>query len=335
MTNGQNTQMVPVPQAGELAAHGFSESSVERQGDLAVRAMAKQAEAQIQARYVMAMQHPRDIMQARERLLKDCARPAFAEKAIYHKPIGDGIEGPSIRLAEAAARAMTNILTDVSAVYDDAQKRIVRVQASDLEANITYTKDVTVNKTVERSKAIEGRKILAQRINSKGRQVFVLEATDDEILDRENALASKAMRTCLLRLVPGDILEEALQKCYATQENKDAEDPDAARKAMADAFGNLGVTVEQIVAYLGHGLDATTTKETRELRGIYNAIKDGEATWAEAIAAKGGEAKTAEPATDAKPAGDAPKGQQTLGDVATKAKAERTAKGKAEPGSEG
>lgn len=313
------TGIVKVPQPGEIATQDFGSSVLERMGDLSVRAMAKQAEAQVQARYIMAMQNRRDIMKARAALLKDCERPFFAEKAIYRKPIGEGIEGPSIRLAEAAARAMSNVLTDVSSIYDDDKKRIVRVMASDLESNVTYTKDVTVNKTVERSKPVEGRKIISQRINSRGKPVFVIEATDDEILDREGALASKAMRTCLLRLIPGDILEEAVQKCYETMANKDAQDPDAARKKLADAFGGLGVTVDQITAYLGHPIDQMNPKELRELRGIYTAIKDGEATWAEAIAEKTSdkpqESKTPAPEATAKPT--------NLDEVAAKSKEAR------------
>lgn len=322
MITEQNKQaLVPVPQPGEISASSFGETSLERQGDLSVRAMAKQAEAQVQARYIMAMQNRRDIMRARAALLKDCERPFFAEKAIYRKPIGEGIEGPSIRLAEAAARAMSNVLTDVSSIYDDDKKRIVRVMASDLESNVTYTKDVTVNKTVERAKPMEGRKIISQRVNSRGKPVFVIEATDDEILDREGALASKAMRTCLLRLIPGDILEEAVQKCYETMANKDAQDPDAARKKLADAFGGLGVTVDQITAYLGHPVDQTNPKELRELRGIYTAIKDGEATWAEAISEKTSD-KPQEPKTPAPEAAPAAK-PTNLDEVASKSKEAR------------
>lgn len=334
--NTNNTQLVPVPGPGEVAQASFGETAMERQCDLAVRAMAKQAESQIQARYIMAERKPRDVMQARERILRDCQRPAFAKKAIYHKPIGQGVEGPSIRLAEALARAMTNILTDVSAIYDDPQKRIVRVVASDLESNITFTKDVTVNKTVERSKPIEGRKIVSQRVNSKGYPVFVLEATDDEILDRENALASKAMRTCLLRLIPGDVLEEAMDRCYQTQATKDAEDPDATRKAMVDAFGGINVSVEQLAAYLGHPLEQTVPKEMQVLRGIFNAIKDGEATWAEAIASRdggtNGNGKSESSAQQEPSKADAPKGQTTLGDVAARSKAGREKGKERQPG---
>jgi len=324
------TEMVRVPNAGEIARQDFGGTGLERKAETASTALAEQAKAAVQARYIMAMQRPRDLFQVREKLLADCKRPLFAEKAIYNKPIGKGIEGPSIRMAEAASRAMTNVFTDVFAIYDDASKRIVRVCASDLEANVTYTKDVTVNKTIERSSKLEGRKILSERINSKGNPVYVFEATDDEILDRENALASKAMRTCLLRLVPGDILEEAIAACYATMENKDAADPAAARKGMCDSFAGIGITVAALVEYLGHTIELTTTAEMKTLRGIFNALKDGETTWPQVLEAKSGKITEAPktPAPEIKPAS---KGQTTLSDVAAASKAKR--EGKPEPGS--
>jgi hypothetical protein len=323
------TDMVRVPNAGELARQDFGGSSLEHRAETASTALAEQAKAAVQARYIMAMQRPRDLFQVREKLLADCKRPLFAEKAIYNKPIGKGVEGPSIRMAEAASRAMTNVFTDVFAVYDDSSKRIVRVCASDLEANVTYTKDVTVNKTIERRAQLEGRRILSQRINSKGDTTYTFEATDDEILDRENALASKAMRTCLLRLVPGDILEEAIAACYATMENKDAADPAAARKGMCDSFADMGVPVAALVEYLGHTIELTTAAEMKTLRGLFNALKDGETTWAQAIEAKGNKPSEKTPAPETKTAVK----PQTLGDAAAQSRAKR--EGKAEPGSAG
>jgi len=323
------TEMVRVPNAGEIARQEFGASGLEHRAETASTALAEQAKAAVQARYVMALQRPRDLFQVREKLLADCKRPLFAEKAIYNKPIGKGVEGPSIRMAEAASRAMTNVFTDVFAIYDDSSKRIVRVCASDLEANVTYTKDVTVNKTIERRAQLEGRKILSQRINSKGDTTYTFEATDDEILDRENALASKAMRTCLLRLVPGDILEEAIAACYATMENKDAADPAAARKGMCDAFADMGVPVAALVEYLGHTIELTTAAEMKTLRGLFNALKDGETTWAQAIEAKGNKPAEKTPAPEVK-TGAKP---QTLGDAAAASKAKR--EGKPEPGSAG
>lgn len=265
------------------ATQGFGEQSIAHVPETSSTALAEQAKAAVQARWIMAMQRPRDLMQARQRLLDDCARPAFADAAIYRKPVGEGVEGPSIRMAEAAARAMRNIYCEVAAIYDDAQKRIVRVSATDLEANLTYPMDVTIAKTIERSRMMEGRKILATRKNSKGKDVFIIEATDEEILDKERAIASKAMRTCLLRLIPGDLLEEAVERCYATRRGEIAKDPAQARKKMVDAFAVLGITATQIAEYLAHPVDITTPDELDTLRSLYAALKDKETTWAEVM----------------------------------------------------
>lgn len=305
-------QLVKVPSAGEVATTGFDGMTIERAGETAARAMAKQAEAAIQARYVMAMQRPRDIMAARTRLLKDCERPVFAEKAIYHKPVGKGLEGPSIRMAEAATRALTNTMTSATAVYDDSEKRVIRVMSIDLENNSSFEKDITIPKTVERSSG-NGREVVSVRTNKSGNTTYTVKATEDEILNTENRLISIAMRGCMLRLVPGDILEEAIQECYATMAKKDAQDPDAALKKLADSFAGIGVTPDQLSQYLGHPLAQVQAKELTTLRGIYTAIKDGEASWAEVLAAKDAEKKP-EPKAEEKP-GDKPK---TLTDVAKK-----------------
>lgn len=271
---------------GQRATEGFGESALVRVAETSSIALAEQAKAAVQARYIMAMQRPRDLQVARQKLLADCKRPRFAETAIYNKPVGDGVEGPSIRMAEAAARALGNIFAEVSAIYDDAQKRIVRVSATDLEANVTYPKDVTIEKTIERSRQMPGRKILGTRKNSKGYDVFIIEATSEEILDKENALCSKALRTCLLRIVPGDILEEAIEQCYATRNGEISADPAAARKRMVDAFNSYNISAAQLAEYFGHSVDSVTNEEMAGAKSLLAALKDKETTWAEVMDAK-------------------------------------------------
>ena len=65
----------------------------------AALAMAAQQKA-VEARYKMALARPRDLDAVRQNMLKDARRPSFASVAIYHKPIGKGVEGPSIRLSK-------------------------------------------------------------------------------------------------------------------------------------------------------------------------------------------------------------------------------------------
>jgi len=324
--SGNKVITVPAPKAGEVARQSFGASELDRRAETASSALAAQASAAVQARYVMALQRPRDLLKVRATLLLDCRRPGFAEKAIYNKPVGDGIEGPSIRLAEAAARAMTNMFTDVFAVYDDDKKRIVRVSASDLESNITYTKDVTIEKTMERSKLRDGQTALSSRVNSRGYPVFLVAATDDDILNKENALASKAMRTCLLRLVPGDILDEAMDQARLTMESKIKEDPDFEKKRMCDAFLDVGVTIDQLKEYLGHPIETTTAPEIARMKKLFMAIKDGEASWAEAVEqkiAKGEATARPNPVTANVGVPPAAKGKSNVNDLAAQAKAKR------------
>jgi hypothetical protein len=247
-------------------------------GETAVSAVAAQVVASVQARYTVAIARPRNLDQVRVSLLNECRRPGFARVAIYNKPIGQGVTGPSIRFAEAALRCLGNVLPEVITVFDDADKRIVRVSVTDLEGNVTYSKDVTVTKTVERANA-KGQEVVGQRVNSRGSTVYIVRASDDDCLNKENALVSKALRTVALRLIPGDILDEALDTVEETLRSKAAEDPAGERKRMVDAFASIGVNPTMLVAHLRHPLEQITPAELSKLRGVYLAIKDGEATW--------------------------------------------------------
>ena len=242
-------------------------------------AMAAQQKAVVEARYKMALARPRDIDTVRQNMLKDARRPSFAAVAIYHKPVGKGVEGPSIRFVEAAIRNMTNILTETSTISEDDERRVIRVAVSDLETNTYFSQDVTVTKTVERSKLPQGEKPLRVRTNSRGQMVYILHGTDDDILNKQNALISKAVRTLGLRLIPGDLVDEALFYVRQTMAKQDAQDPDTAKNRIIDAFSQLGVNVESLKEYLGHELSSIDPNELQTLRALYSAIKDGETSW--------------------------------------------------------
>lgn len=281
-----NNETAIVPRAGDGMTQTFGGQSIERAHETQSSAMAAHAKATIEARHIMALRFPRDMDTVRRRLLKECQRPSFAACAIYHKPIGKGVEGLSIRFAEAAARAMTNINCESFVVYDDEQKRIVQVQVTDLEANLPWSKGVVIGKTVERNKLADGQRALGRRKNSKGYDVFIVEATDDDILNKQNAIESKAFRTGILRVLPGDLQDECIQAIRATQLDADAADPDAARRVLADSFDAMGVSPIDLAAYLGHDLGKSTPAELGELRAVWSALNDGEATWPEALAHK-------------------------------------------------
>ena len=254
--------------------------------ETASSATAAKMKAIVQARYEVAFFRPRDMDSVREKMLKECRRPSFAEVARYNKPIGKGVVGPSIRFAEMAVRCMSNIVVETTTVYDDREKRIVNVSVTDLEGNVPYAQDVTISKAVERRKVKEGDVVLRQRTNSYGDTVYLLEATDDEILNQQNALISKAIRTLGLRLIPGDIVDECMDMVVDTQRNKDATDPDAAKRKLFDSFVSVGVSVDDLKKYLGHSGETLNPKELAGLRGIFSAIREGETTWREVMDGK-------------------------------------------------
>lgn len=289
-------------------------------------AVAAQAKASVEARYTMALHRPRDMFQVRERLLNECKRPGFAHVARYSKPVGgQRIEGPSVRFAEAALRCLGNVLPETSVVYDDAEKRILRVAVTDLEANLTYSEDVTIEKTVERRRVKEGQEIVRQRRNSSGDITYIVRATEDDLLNKQNALKSKALRTLALRILPGDLLDEAMEQVQRTQRDADARDPAAARKSLVDAFSRIGVSTTQLAAYLGHPVDAITLDEMQELRALGAAMKDNETTWGAAMEAKHGKAE--QPST---------RGVQALKEKIAKKHAEpQTVEVEPEPGTNG
>lgn len=260
---------------GDLTAPAVAMSSAET----AAVAMATQQKAIVEARYKMALARPRDLDLVRQKMLKDASRPSFANVAIYHKPVGNGIEGPSIRFVESAIRNMTNILTETSTVSEDDERRVIRVAVSDLETNTYFSQDVTVTKTVERRKLPQGEKPIRVRANSNGQPIYILHATDDEILNKQNALISKAVRTLGLRLIPGDLVDEALWEIKKTMAQQDRQDPDAAKHRIIDAFAQLGVSVEALKEFVGHELSALTPNEIQLLRTTYTSIKDGETSW--------------------------------------------------------
>lgn len=246
------------------------------------------AKARIESAYSVAIARPRDIDVCRTRLLKDCKRPGFAEGAWYQKPIGKGktIDGLSVRFAESVVRTMGNLDVDVVTTYDDDEKRILTVRVTDLEVNGIFTKSVTVSKSVERRRVRDGQHVIRTRTNSYGDVLHVIEATPDEVETKAAAMISKAVRTEVLRFLPADIAEECVVAIQKTIADRDAADPDAAKKRIFDAFALRGIEADRIKAYLGHAIEETTPAELVDLRSKLTAIQDGEATWGDFVTEK-------------------------------------------------
>lgn len=259
--------------------------------ETAQAAAAAASKAAITTRYELALMRPRDLDAVRQRLLRECERPSFAQAAIYRKPVGSRwnpekgdfeeayVEGLSIRFAEAARRIYGNTYDEATCVFEDAAKILYRVTAMDLESNSTTAADIRIEKTVDRSSVREGQEVLGERVNSRGKKVFVVRATDDELRGNIKREIPKELREAILSLIPGDLLAECEAACRKTRAKEDARDPDKARRDLIDGFAAVGVPVDELAGYVGHALDHLDRAELEELRAIYTAVRDGEAKW--------------------------------------------------------
>ena len=215
------------------------------------------AVAEVQAQYVIAKKFPRDENAAYMRILKACERPFLAEQAMYAYPRGGQlVTGPSIRLAEAMAQSWGNIDCGIREISQADGMSVAEAYAIDLETNTRISKTFHVPHSRDTK---QGKKRLTD-----SRDIYELVANQ----------GSRRLRACILGVIPGDVIDAAVERCGKTLESSDIPMADQIRKLVM-AFDELGVKSEHIEKRLGHKLDATIPQEIVTLRGIYKSIKDG------------------------------------------------------------
>lgn len=307
--SGKNSSIVKPGQNGADAALlrvGFGSQEMVQQRETQGSALAARAQAEVQARYIVALQRPRNLNEVRVRLLEHCKRPRFAAIAEYAKPVGrDKVRGPSIRFVESALQEYGNVTPEATITYDDDHKRVIRVSVTDLERNVTYYDDAVVEKFVERRKPKDGDEVLGSRLNSYGEVVYKIRATEDDFANKAAAAISKKTRNLGLRILPADLVDEAMWTCEQTRKTANAADPAAARREIVDAFAALRVMPSQLDEYLGHPFDQASPAELDDLRAAYAAVRDGEAKWVDLVEyARAARGEVEEPSKPARAAGD-------------------------------
>lgn len=265
--------------------------------DMAPTAAAASAKAEIEARIVAAWKRPRDIDQFREGILKDCRRPGFAEVALYRKPVGRKKNEEtgkwenafaidfSVRFIESALQHFMNVHITQRIDYEDGDTVALTVGVVDVERNIGYSFQSTLDKLVERKEVKAGRKTRGVRENSYGDVVYLVEATKDEMRNVAGSERSKLLRDQGKRLMPRDILDECREQIERTIADANAKDPDSAKKKVLDKFAALGVSATMLKEYLGRPVDTLTPKDLTELASLYNGLKDGDFSWSEIMRA--------------------------------------------------
>lgn len=213
--------------------------------------------ASIQASYVIAKKYPRNEHQCYSSIMESCKRPFLAEQSCYAYPRGGQlITGPSIRLAEVLAQKWTNCHIGIEILSQNSELTEARAYANDLENNYMVESCFSVKH---------------QRTTKKGVQRLTDERDIRELVAN---IGSRHLRGCVLRIIPGDVVESAVNQCKKTMESSDVPVAEQIRK-MVVAFDEIGVKVEHLEKRLGHNLDATIPQEIVMLKSIYKSIKDG------------------------------------------------------------
>lgn len=237
-----------------------------------VQVASSRAVAEVQAAMTVAKRFPRTYEQSYARAMAECRRPSLAEKAVYlYKRGGQAVTGPSIRLAEVLVRAYGNMDFGIVELERRNGSSSVLAYAVDLETNTRRTLAFDV-KHVRDTK--DGRKILTDE-----RDIY-------EVVANQGA---RRQRSCMLALLPGDFVEDAVLLCMKTRKETDAKVPMADKvKKLASNFLPVGVTVEMLKARAHVTELAQMSEETYgELWHLLQAIREGVTSVADAFALDG------------------------------------------------
>lgn len=207
---------------------------------------------------IIAKKFPRNEIDALDGILKSCKRLSLAKVAMYSYPRGgQQITGPSIHLLKTIARHWGNIQCGVRCLEQREGDSLMEAFAWDIESNYRSARVFVV-------KHERGTKKGIQKL-SDPRDIYELEAN----------MGARRLRSCLIDLIPRDVLDQAIECCEKTLETGDNLPLEQRIAKMLNLFSEVGVSKEMIEGMLKHKLEAVNNQELLTLSKIYTSIKDG------------------------------------------------------------
>lgn len=229
------------------------------ENNVIAQAMSSRYVQEVQGMIIMAKKFPRDQFQAYNRIIEACKRKSLAEVAQYEFPRGgEKVTGPSIRLAEVLAQNWGNISTGIIELEQNYGESKVMAFAWDLETNYREERIFTVK----------------HERKAKG----VIKKLDDprDIYELVANLGARRKRSCILAVIPKDIVEAAEAQCEETLK-KDNSKPliDRIRDMFEKFQSNFGVSKDMIEEFIGCRAEAFTERDVLKLGRVYNSLRDG------------------------------------------------------------
>ena len=217
----------------------------------------QRAIAEIQARMIVARSSPRDPIASMEQILNECTRPTLAEKAEYaYQRGGTDIYGPTIRLAEVLARGWGNIACGVKELSRD----------EGYSECVAYCWDMQTGFLDERQFQVRH----WRDTKSGGYKITESRDIDELVLN----LGARRKRACILTVIPGDVVEAAIEQCRKTLQANADTSPETLKKLEA-SFAQFGVTKKHIETFIQRKLEAIRPAQLVRLRQIFNSLRDG------------------------------------------------------------
>ncbi|WP_313469873.1 hypothetical protein [Lysinibacillus sp.] len=250
MNNGL-TEQFNNPQMGQ--------PSFQNTGGALAQASASREMEEVKGQIFMAKQFPRNTFQAEQRIIDSCQRPALAQVAMYQYPRGgQRVTGPSIRLAEVLAQNWGNLSFGIQELEQRDGESVAKAYCWDLETNVRQEKVFTVKHSMKAKGAIK-------KLDDP-RDIYEKVAND----------GARRLRTCILGIIPGDIVDKAIIQCNNTLAGN-------SKGPLKDRIGNAlktfkeqhRVTQEMIEAKFGYNAESFTEYDYVELINIFNSLKDG------------------------------------------------------------
>ena len=234
------------------------QDSIEPLTEAMTKVASTRAAQEIQAAMIIAKRCPRDIEAAYARIIQACRRARFAENALYEYPRGGTqITGPSIRMAELLAQNWGNLDFGIIELEQRDGESTTMAYAWDLETNTRQTK------------------IFQVKHERKARGGITKLDDPRDIYELVANMGARRMRACILGVIPGDIVDAAIEACELTLKTAEKEPLIDRVRKMSAAFLENGVSAELLERRLGHKLAATSEIEMVRLRKIYVSLRDG------------------------------------------------------------
>ena len=235
----------------------FAVSAPQTQAMSTVQSDSQRAIAEVQAALVIAKQFPRNPIEAYDRVMNACQRPGLAQSAVYsYARGGTSVTGPSIRLAEMLAQNWGNIQYGIRELSSENGESTVEAFAWDVETNTRQTK---VFQVPHMRYTRNGSKKLTDP-----RDIYELVANN----------GARRLRACILGVIPGDVVDAAVDQCEKTIHANADTSPEGVQK-LVKAFEQFGVTKDDIEGFIQRRLEAITPANVVSLRKIFTSLRDG------------------------------------------------------------